>query len=141
MAETAIENNTNQTERVPVQLSGWTYWLIVRNQHLRMQLLTICLSGGEEALPIFSHEEEAQMFLGLGELGGNWRARKTMTGELISVLYGPCTSVKQVVLDPLPEMVAERTVGLLSLHRERFVDYVMTRERASSYTTIQMWHR
>jgi hypothetical protein len=141
VAETAIEKETNQVERVPVQLPGWVYWLIVRNENLRMEILTIGLSSGEEALPIFSYEDEADMFLGVGEFAGSWQARKTMTGELISVLYGPCALVKKVVLDPLPEMVADRTVGLLSLGRDRFVDHILARERSSSSSKIQMWHR
>jgi len=31
-----------------------------------LEVLTTNLSGGEEALPVFSHEEEAEMFLWLG---------------------------------------------------------------------------
>ena len=52
---------------------------------------------------------------------------ESTAGELISVLYGSCGSVKRVALDPLPEMLLERTVGLVSLSRERFVDLVLSR--------------
>ena len=38
------------------------------------------------------------------------------------MLYGPCAEVKEVALDPLPEMVAESTVSLVSLPRERFIE-------------------
>jgi len=95
-----------------------------------LEVLAIDLAAGEEALPVFSHEEEAEMFLRLGRVGfEGWQARESTAGELISVLYGPCAGVKRVVLDPLPEMIAEWTVGLVSLSRERFVDLVLSRER------------
>jgi len=35
--------------------------------------------------------------------------------------------VKHVALDPLPEMVIERTLGLVSLSRERFLELVLSR--------------
>ena len=68
------------------------------------------------------------MFLGLWEVGfDGWQASESTVGEIISVLCGPCASVERVALDPLPEMVLERTVGLVSLSRERFVDLVLNR--------------
>ena len=86
--------------------------------------------GSEEALLVSSHEEEADLFLSLSEAGDDgWWARESTAGELISVLYGPCAGVERVVLDPLPEMIVERTVRLVSLSRERFVDLMLSRER------------
>lgn len=109
---------------------GLAYWLLVRNENGRLEILTTGLADGEEALPVFSYEEEAEMFLRLGQVASDgWQVRESTAGELISVLYGPCASVERVALDPLPEMVAERTVGLVSLSRERFVDLVLSRER------------
>ena len=70
------------------------------------------------------------MFLRLLEVESDgWQARESTAGELISVLCGPCASVERVALDPLPEMVLERTVRLVSLSRERFVDLVLSREQ------------
>jgi hypothetical protein len=118
------------SRRAPGRQPGSAYWLVARNENGRLEVLTTGLAGGEEALPVFSHEEEAEMFLRLGRVGlDGWQARESTAGELISVLYGPCKGVKRVVLDPLPEMVAERTVGLVSLSRERIVDLVLSRER------------
>ena len=45
------------------------------------------------------------------------------------MLYGSCVGVERVVLDPLPEMIVERTVRLVSLSRERFVDLMLSREQ------------
>lgn len=118
------------SRRAPGWYPGSTYWLITRNDNGRLEVLTTGLASGEEAVPVFSHEEEAGMFFGLGQVGfGGWQARESTAGELISALYGPCARVERVALDPLPEMVAERTVGLVSLSRERFVDLVLSRER------------
>ena len=114
------------SRRAPGRQPGSAYWWVARNENGRLEVLTT----GEEALPVFSYEEETEMFLRLGRVGfDGWQARESTTGELISVLYGPCAGVERVVLDPLPEMVPERTVGLVSLSRERFVDLVMSRER------------
>jgi hypothetical protein len=116
--------------RAPGRYPGSAYWLIARNENSRLEVLATGLTGGEKALPVFSHEEEAEMFLRLWEVGfDGWQVRESTSGELISVLYGPCAGVECVVLDPLPEMIVERTVGLVSLSRERFVDLMLSRER------------
>jgi len=109
--------------RAPGQQPGSVYWLIARNDNRRLEVLTTGEPGGEEVLPVFSHEEEAEMFLRLGQGGfDRWQARESTAGELISVLYGPCAGVERVALDPLPETVAETRANLfVSLDRERFV--------------------
>jgi hypothetical protein len=123
---TAEQAPRRAAERAP----GSAYWLIARNENGRLEVLATGLAGTEKAMPVFSHEEEAELFLGLWEVGfEDWQARESSAGELISVLYGPCASVERVALDPLPEMLVERTVGLVSLSRERFVDLVLSREQ------------
>jgi hypothetical protein len=42
-----------------------------------------------------------------------------------SLLYGPCSVVESVALDPLPQMVADGCVELVRLNRGRFVRRVM----------------
>ena len=131
----ASECGTHRAEGVNEQVSrrspGSAYCLIAKNENNRLEVLATGLAGGAEAMPIFSHDEEAEMFLQLGDfMRDGWRVRKSSAGELVSVLCGPCASVKRVALDPLPEMVLERTVGLVSLSRERFVELVLSRERS-----------
>jgi hypothetical protein len=105
---------------------GSTYWLIARDHSDRVEVLTIeC--GGQRALPVFSFEEEAELFLGLGGVGHGWWVRESGAGEIVSMLYGQCADVRSVVLDPLPEMVAEEAVGLVSLSRKRFVEHLVGR--------------
>jgi hypothetical protein len=134
----ALKSGTNRAKgtaeqaprRAAGRAPGSTYWLIARNETSRLEVLATGLADTEKAMPVFSHEEEAELFLGLWEVGvGGWQARESSAGEIISVLCGPCASVERVALDPLPEMLVERTVGLVSLSRERFVDLVMSREQ------------
>jgi hypothetical protein len=52
------------------------------------------------------------------------RVRESSAGEVVSVLYRLCKGVKKVVLDPLPRMLAEKRGGLVSMKRQRFVDFI-----------------
>jgi hypothetical protein len=100
------------------------FWLVVRQRTAGLDVFTIGSVG--EVLPVFSYEEEAEMFLRLGlpkEEG--WRVRESTCGELASLLYGPCRDVEQVSLDPLPDMVCARMVGLVSVSWEDFVEALL----------------
>ncbi len=82
---------------------------------------------GGEALPIFGFEEEAEMFLKFAGMGGARRIRLTTTGELLSILSGPCKSLRWVVFDPLPGIVAKPiSVGSSRMERERFMAFLMS---------------
>ena len=110
------------------------FWLIARHRTGGMEVLRTILASGREALPVFSFEEEARMFLELGVSGGGWRARVTSAGELVSVLCGPCANVDRVVLDPipLPALLAEGLNGLLSMEREAFLGSLLNPRRSRS---------
>ena len=126
----AMQPAEQTSGRAPGRQPGSAYWLIARNENGPLEVLATGEASGEGALPVFSHEEEAEMFLRLGPVVfDGWQVRESTAGELISVLYGPCAGVERVALDPLPEMVVGRTVGLVSLSRERFVELVLSRER------------
>lgn len=107
--------------------SGSTFWLIFADGHQLMHPVTVALPGGGEALAVFSSEEEAEMFLWLGKYEGGWRTRETSTGEVISLLYGPCSEAGSVALDPFPEMLADGLTGLVALDRGRFLERVARR--------------
>jgi hypothetical protein len=102
------------------------WWLIAKTENGRVEFLTTRAQNedGGETLPVFGYDEEAEMFLWLEVSSHGWRTRESSAGELISVLYGPCKGVEKVVLDPLPQLLAEKTVGLVSMERERFVDFI-----------------
>lgn len=105
------------------------YWLIVKYEVSRMDVLTSHLVGGEEALPVFSFEEEAGMFFEHRALGTRWRVRETTAGELVSVLFGPCASVERVALDPLSDMEVEALSYLASMRREDFIEFLMGKQK------------
>lgn len=95
-------------------------WVIARQDDGQMQVLTL-RHKNRETLPIFSFEDEAEMFLQLETPETYWRARETTPGELVSLLYGPCASVKSVALDPLP-LVDE---NFMCRGRNEFVRYIL----------------
>ena len=103
----------------------WTWWLLVKSGRCRMEVLTLN-GAGECTLPAFSGKGEAEMFLLLGKetFEQRWHVRETSAGELVSILYGPCTGVGSVALDPSPEMAAE-TIRQVSVRRERFVSWIV----------------
>ena len=105
------------------QVKEW--WLIARDREDRLEVFTLDLPG-EQTLPVFSFEEEAEAFLWLGGTDtGGWQPRRIGPGELISILYGPCSGASSVALDPLPGMITDRTVGLVSVGWERFVNRIV----------------
>lgn len=113
------------TRPAPGRGPGTTWWLVAKDGHLHKELLTLNCGGGR-TLPVFSGQGEAEMFVWLGgAFEDGWRVRETSTGELVSILCGPCTSVRSVALDPSPGMAKEEMIGLVILARERFLDRIV----------------
>jgi hypothetical protein len=105
------------------------WWMICRSGVDRVEPMT--LPCGEEALALFGHEEEAELFLlslASGGLESGWWIRESRRGEIASALYGPCANVKRVALDPLPMMASEGTIALVSLDRFDFVAGLLARD-------------
>jgi hypothetical protein len=101
--------------------TGRPLWLITKHDASKLDVLTIDLAGGVETLAVFSFGEEAEMFLRFAASGEGWEVRQTSVGELVSVLYGPCSKVKRVALDPLPEICGWGQIGLPTMRREEYV--------------------
>jgi hypothetical protein len=104
------------------------YWVIAKDTKDgvgQLELLTVDLDGTGEALPVFSFEEEAEMFLWLQRTEEGREVRETTPGQLVSILYGPCADVGRVMLDPLPEIGASMQISLLGMDRDDFVESVM----------------
>jgi hypothetical protein len=116
---------------VPRRPGPQRYWVIVKDAKDtkdgfgQPNLLTVDLDGAGEALPVFSFEEEAEMFLFLQTTEDGREVRETTPGQLVSILYGPCADVGRVMLDPLPEIGARMQIGLLGMDRNDFVESVM----------------
>jgi hypothetical protein len=100
------------------------WWLVTRDGDFGAgKLVADC--DGEKALPVFSGEGEAEMFVWLGgAFEEGWWVRETSAGELVSILCGPCAGAGRVALDPSPRMAAE-AVRLLSVSRKRFVNRIV----------------
>jgi hypothetical protein len=88
--------------------------------------------SGRGLLPVFSFEEEAELFVWFAEPGGGWRVRESRCGELASVLCGPCKGVRGVALDPLPRMLEDGTFALVRVGRERFLGRILAQERRTA---------
>ena len=104
------------------------YWLIVAREGFRMR---VCTVGGEEEMPVFSREGDAASYLRAAGLEGDWRARETSLGELVSLLLGPYADVSRVVLDP-PARDAGAREGAAGVERRAFVDRLMRDSRAGA---------
>jgi hypothetical protein len=102
------------------------YWLLVKRGRGRLEVLTTSLADGRGVLPVFSFEEEANLYVRLG-IRDSWRGRRTEAGELVSLLYCLCNKVELVALDPISEAETEVVDRLVSLERERFVDVLLRR--------------
>jgi hypothetical protein len=104
------------------------YWVIAKDAKDgfgQLELLTVDLDGTGEALPVFSFEEEAEMFLWLQTTEEGREVRETTPGQLVSILYGPCANVGRVMLDPLPEIGLSMQTSLLGMDRNDFVESVI----------------
>ena len=107
--------------RTPVEREVLSPYVIVRLETRGLELLRISLRSGEQVLPVFSSGEAARRFLLSGALEEGWRVRECSAGELISLLFGPCANVKQVLLNPLPDPLMVKD-GLANLvYRESFI--------------------
>jgi hypothetical protein len=110
---------------VPKNKAAWrAFWLIATRAHGGMEVLTID-AGGETVLPVFSFQEEGELFLRLEATEAGWWPRETTTGELVSLLLGLCSGVDKVALDPLPGLGEREIADLLSTDRRRFVRHLM----------------
>jgi hypothetical protein len=111
---------------VPRRAGTQRYWVIAKDGFGQPDLLTVDLDGAGQALPVFSFEEEAEMFLWLQTTeDGREEVRETTPGQLVSILYGPCADVGRVMLDPLPEIGARMQNSLLGMDRNDFAESVM----------------
>jgi hypothetical protein len=128
---TSTRKGTETAGGVPRRAGTQRYWVIAKDVKDakdgfgQPDLLTVDLDGAGEALPVFSFEEEAEMFLCLQTTEDGREVRETTPGQLVSILYGPCADVGRVMLDPLPEIGARVQISLLGMDRNDFVESVM----------------
>jgi hypothetical protein len=95
------------------------FWVVLEGS-ARGLPLTVDLPDGRQAMALFSGEEEARMFCHFCEAGASSNIRQITAGEVLSLLYCPWCAAKHVALDPFPEILGDRLLGLLTLDRARF---------------------
>ncbi len=110
----------NKATRPPTLAT--VYWLIENPETGRTEVLTVCLNGGREVLPVFSFKEEARLFLCLRRLGEGWDIREILAGDLLLLLFDPEANAGWIALDPIPEIGSEALTGIVSLSRQSFGD-------------------
>jgi hypothetical protein len=76
-------------------------YLIARREGNRLEVLTLAAQPCREILPVFTTAGAARDFLRSGGVGGDWRARVSTAGELVSLLVGHLPHVDRIVLDPV----------------------------------------
>jgi hypothetical protein len=108
-----------------------SFWLIATRVHSGMEVLTLD-AGGETVLPVFSFQEEGELFLRLEATESEWWPRETSTGELVSLLLGLCAWVDKVALDPFPSVGEREIIGLVSTDRRHFVRHLLGEVAAHS---------
>ena len=110
-------------------LARSSLWLIASYRVSQLDVLTMDTEEADgESLPVFSFEEEAQMFLRLSEdvETAGWWIKNATAGELVSLLLAPWAKVKRVALDPLPtRSLGGVMVPLLCVGRERFAEKLL----------------
>ena len=96
-----------------------------------MEVLTLD-TGDEMVLPVFSFQEESELFLRLEATEADWWPRETTTGALVSLLLSLCAQVDKVALDPLPGLWEREILGLVSTGRRHFVRHLLGEVAAHS---------
>ncbi|MGB3682394.1 MAG: hypothetical protein WA990_07885 [Rubrobacteraceae bacterium] len=99
-----------------------SYWLLVREGQTGTEVLDTRLSGGEKALPVFSFEEEAEMFLCLRGPREDWRVEEIAVEDILAMVHAALDDIGYVTLDPIPEGSCLNTTGLLSISLKDFVE-------------------
>ena len=101
--------------------AGAVYWLICDGTG-PPGALVLDLAGLGRTLPVFSFPEEAEMFLRLDGLDGDWEVREGVAGDFFPHFFGPREPVESVVLDPLPGTMGDGAQGPVGIGPGRFVD-------------------
>ncbi len=108
------------------------FWLIVGGTDEDGAIpLGVDLPGeGEEALAVFSFEEEARMYLRLNAPEGRWCVEVIEAEKLASMLlWGGLSWVKRLALDPMPpQSVICKANDLVCVSRETFLDLLLRSE-------------
>lgn len=107
--------------------TGPRYWFISEPHCSQTDALTPGLLDGGRVLPVFSFEEEGEIFLRARWTSpGDWKVREVGARELLPVLLGPsCAGVEKAVLDPIAGVADAFSTCLVGVSRERFAQRLL----------------
>lgn len=89
--------------------------------------LAVDLDGSDEAVAVFSFEEEALLYLRLKDRDGDFRPIRVSGARLLALLSGRWSGFGSVALDPMPERGAGVLLPLAATSREKFVRFLASR--------------
>ena len=121
--ENAQRPNSDEAEGRSLARRGrsGTWWMISRKGAGGVEPLTLGRPGGQ-ALALFGFVEEAALYLRLAGLESDgWWVRESGSGEVASMLFGPCAGVDLVALDPLPGIAGDRAMDSICTKKSRFL--------------------
>ena len=93
------------TRRATGRAQSLAYWLIARNEHGRIEVLNL---DCKQTLPVFSNEDEAEMFLRLEGVADGWQAARAESGSWSRCSAG-LVRVSRRWPSTRTEMVVDRT--------------------------------
>lgn len=95
-----------------------SHFLIARQDAEDADVLVLRLPDGQTAMPVFTSEEEAGMFLWLETAGEGWRVAEISDGGLVSLLRDSCAGVLRIAH---PFVAKGPGKGPASVDREDFL--------------------
>ena len=79
-----------------------SYWLVARRKTGPLEMLVVADVERGNTLPVFCSRKGAEVFACLEAPDPGWCARECSAGELVSLLYGLCSSTRTILVDPPP---------------------------------------
>lgn len=96
------------------------YWLVAKRKTGPLEALVVADVGRGKTLPVFCSRRGAEVFASLEAPDPGWCARECSAGELVSLLYGLCSSTRTILVDPPPRSC--RAPSPRAFGKREFVD-------------------
>lgn len=103
------------------------FWVACASPEAFEGPLSVGLDGSDEAVAVFSFEEEALLYLRLKDRDGDFRPIRIPGAQLSTLLSERWSGFGSVALDPMPETGAGDLLPLAATSRERFTRFLASR--------------
>jgi len=111
---------------LPSERSSLVHYVIAHRETTGFEVPHTFSYLGKEVMPVFSSAAAARRFLASLALGDRWHVREFSTGELVSLLFILHKKVAWVLPNPPPERLLAEDALSQMMHRERFVEFLIT---------------